>query len=232
MEDKTPRRRPPLGILVALAAIVLSAGSATAWFTWRAISPPEPIVDFPEIDIDGETIPEGIDEAPTGESIEVPDPPDPGVAANSTESRTLYWLSTEGTEVALNPATFEVPADATDAEALAIAFTNLMSGPDSAGVATGIPEPTELLALSVESDGVHVNLSEDFTFGGGSASMIGRLAQVIYTATALDPDAPVWLDVEGEPLTLLGGEGLIVSQPMTRSDVAAEFGVEAPLEAE
>jgi len=42
----------------------------------------------------------------------------------------------------------------------------------------------------------------------------------------------VWLDVEGEPLTLLGGEGLIVSQPMTRSDVAAEFGVEAPLEAE
>jgi len=25
---------------------------------------------------------------------------------------------------------------------------------------------------------------------------------------------------------------LIVSQPMTRSDVAAEFGVEAPLEAE
>jgi len=228
MEDKTPRRRPPLGIVVALVAIVLSAGSATAWFTWRAISPPAPIADFPELDIDGDTLPEGLDEAPTGESIEVPDPPETDVAANPTASRTLYWLSTGGTEVALNPATFEVPADATPAETLEVAFNTLISGPDSEGVASGIPEQTELLAVDVESDGVHVDLSEDFTYGGGSASMIGRLAQVIYTATALDPDAPVWIDVEGEPLTLLGGEGLIVGQPMTRSDMAAEFGVEAP----
>lgn len=228
MEDKTPRRRPPLGIVVALVAIVLSAGSATAWFTWRSIAPPEPIADFPELDIDGETLPEGLDEAPTGEAIEVPDPPETDIAANPTQSLPLYWLSTGGTEVALNPATIEVPADATASETLEVAFNTLISGPDSEGVASGIPEQTELLALSVESDGVHVDLSEDFTYGGGSASMIGRLAQVIYTATALDPDAPVWIDVEGEPLTLLGGEGLIVSQPMTRSDMAAEFGVEAP----
>ena len=95
----------------------------------------------------------------------MPDPPDPEVAVNPNQSGTLYWLSTDGTTVALNPATIEVPVNATDADALELAFSNLMGGPDSEGVATGIPEQTELLALSVESDGVYVNLSEDFTDG-------------------------------------------------------------------
>jgi spore germination protein GerM len=208
---------------------VLSAGSATAWFTWRSVAPPDPTVEFPELEIDGEAVPEGFD-PPTTAPIEVPDPPAPEVAANPNQSGTLYWLSTDGTTVALNPVTIEVPVNATDAGALALAFSNLMGGPNSEGVATGIPEQTELLALSVESDGVYVNLSEDFTDGGGSASMIGRLAQVIYTATAFDPDAAVWIDVEGEPLTLLGGEGLEVRQPMTRDNLTTDFGVEAPPE--
>lgn len=229
MEDKTTRRRPPLGIAIALAAIVLSAGSATAWFTWKAIAPTAPTAEFPELEIDGDAVPEGFD-PPTTDQIEVPDPPAPEVAVNPDQAGTLYWLSADGTTVALNPATIEVPVNATDADALELAFNNLMGGPDSEGVATGIPEQTELLALSVESDGVHVNLSEDFTFGGGSASMIGRLAQIVYTATAFDPDEAVWIDVEGEPLTLLGGEGLEVRQPMTRADLATDFGVEAPPE--
>jgi len=229
MEDQTTRRRPPLGIAIALVVILLGAGSATAWFTWKSIAPPNPTAEFPELEIDGEAVPEGFD-PPTTAPIEVPDPPAPEVAANPTQSGTLYWLSAEGTTVALNPVTIEVPASATDADALELAFGNLMGGPNSEGVATGIPEQTELLALSVESDGVYVNLSADFTDGGGSASMIGRLAQVIYTATAFDPDAAVWIDVEGEPLTLLGGEGLEVRQPMTRDHLMTDFGVEVPPE--
>lgn len=229
MEDKSSRRRRPLGVIIALIAIALSAGSATAWFTWRAISPPAPIADFPELDIEGEAIPEGY-EPPASDPVEVPDPPaQPEVAITpEASSSKLYWLATDGESVALNPSSIDVPADASSRDALALAFDNLMSGPGSAGATTGIPEETELLALSVESDGVHVNLSEDFRYGGGSASMIGRLAQVVYTATALEPDAPVWIDVEGEPLTLLGGEGLIVRQPITREDLAADFGVASP----
>lgn len=229
MEDNTPRRRPPLGIAIGLVAIVLSAGGAAAWFTWRSISPPDPIADFPEIEIDGDKLPEGY-EAPTSEPIEVPNVPESDAGGTSPQQGTLYWLSTAGDAVALNPATIQLPAEASAADALEVAFANLMSGPDSAGVSTGIPEQTELLALSVENDGIHVNLSEDFTFGGGSASMIGRLAQVVYTATTLDPDAPVWISVEGEPLEVLGGEGLLVRQPMTRRDLATDFGVERPPE--
>jgi spore germination protein GerM len=228
LEDKSPRRRPPLGIVIGLVAIALSAGSATAWFTWRSISPPEPVVDFPEIEIDGDKLPEGY-EAPTSDPIEVPNMPDSDVAAQPTDqTASLYWLSSEGDSLALNPTTIQLPADASSADALEVAFSNLMQGPESAGAYSGIPEQTELLALSVENDGVYVDLSEDFTFGGGSASMIGRLAQVVYTATTLEPEAAVWISVEGEPLEVLGGEGLLVRQPMTRDALEADFGVEAP----
>ena len=124
----------------------------------------------------------------------------------------------------------DLPEGETPENTLTLAFADLMTGPtDSNGeAATTIPEQTELVALTVEADGVHVDLSNEFTVGGGSASMIGRLAQVVYTATTLEPETPVWISVDGSPLTLLGGEGLEVRQPVTRSDLEEDFGVKEP----
>jgi len=45
--------------------------------------------------------------------------------------------------------------------------------------------------------------------------MSSRVAQVLYTATSLQPNAKVWIDIEGKPLEVLGGEGLLLEQPLT-----------------
>lgn len=230
MEDRSPRRRPPWGIVISLVAIALGAGSATAWFTWRSISPRVPTVNFPEIEIEGEALPEGF-EVPTSAPIEVPNPPETDVAAEpAPRQETIYWLSTQGTEVALAPVDIDLPSGQSPEDLLTLAFSNLMEGPQGSksNLANSIPEQTELLALETKFDGVYVDLSGDFIQGGGSLSMIGRLAQVVYTATTLDPNQPVWISVDGEPLTVLGGEGLLIRQPITRGDLKRDFGVKQP----
>ncbi len=227
MAYKDKLRQIPLGIVAGLATLVLASGGSMAWFTWRALNPTPPVAEFPSIDLETDpllSLPE----------VAAPVTPNPGETtaqapvtqpAPAAVTGQIYWLKDEGTGFTLVPQSISVAADASPSDRVTAAFSSLLSKPGdpSQQAFTTIPEQTQLLAATVESDGVHVDLSGDFETGGGSAAMIGRLGQVIYTATAFDPAAPVWLSVEGKPLTLLGGEGLEVSQPMTRSDFDAGF---------
>jgi spore germination protein GerM len=161
------------------------------------------------------------------------DPPEPNPVENPVvvpeevvpeelASPRVYWLKDEGDRFSLTPAEIAAVQETREAQ-LTTLFEELLTAAPDAELSSTIPAGTELLSLEVQPDGVVINLSEDFQLGGGSASMMGRLGQVVYTATSLDPDAPVWLQIEGEPLELLGGEGLEISQPMTREIFIAEF---------
>ncbi|MEG3990002.1 GerMN domain-containing protein [Microcoleus sp. S28C3] len=135
----------------------------------------------------------------------------------------VYWVKDASGKFEGVPTKVAVKqADKPDAT-LQAAFNSLLAGPKDANVSSEIPNGTKLRGLSVKNDGVYVDLSAEFTSGGGSNSMTGRLGQVIYTATSLQPNTKVWISVEGKPLELLGGEGLEVAQPSTRQSFDKNF---------
>jgi spore germination protein GerM len=142
-----------------------------------------------------------------------------------TAEAKVYWLRSNGKKLALAPVQIAVDGGGTDREQLKATVERLLKGPANSDVTSSIPEGTKLNSLKVAKDGVHVDLSKSFTSGGGSTSMQARLGQVIYTASSLNPAEPVWISIEGEPLSVLGGEGLEVSQPMTRNDFKKGFSL-------
>jgi spore germination protein GerM len=229
MDYKDKLRRIPLGILVGLATLVLASGGSVAWFTWRTLNPKPPVAEFPTLETNpnapGTTLPETA--LSPGESVTPAEPvKEPTVSAPAAETTAqIYWLKDEGGRFQLVPEAITVARDASPDAQVQAAFASLLSKPGDPeqSAFTTIPEQTTLLEATVQTDGIHVDLSGDFETGGGSASMVGRLGQVIYTASAFDPAAPVWISVEGKPLTLLGGEGVEVSQPMTRDDFNQGF---------
>lgn len=121
-------------------------------------------------------------------------------------------------------------------EVAAGAIAGLLAGPDDdemeIGFTTAIPSGTELLGVEIEDRVATVDLSEEFGSGGGSASMTGRVAQLVFTVTQFPTVDAVSFKLEGEPVTALGGEGLVLDEPQTRADWEAASPailVESPL---
>ncbi|TVR77459.1 MAG: hypothetical protein EA415_00155, partial [Sphaerobacteraceae bacterium] len=83
---------------------------------------------------------------------------------------------------------------------------------------TEIPEGTELLDIGLEDGTLIVDLSSEFTEGGGSASILMRLAQVVHTGTQFDSVDDVQILIEGEFVETIGGEGVMVGDPLERED--------------
>ena len=151
----------------------------------------------------------------------------PNVVQNpQTQSTTakIYLLKDTGKNLELVPLPVEVNTNQPNT-ALTAAFNSLLANINNETASSTIPEGTKLRSIKILDDGIHVDLSTEFTTGGGSASMMGRLAQVIYTATTLQPEAKVWIDVEGKPLEILGGEGLEIERPMTRQSFEENFSL-------
>lgn len=95
----------------------------------------------------------------------------------------------------------------------------LLAGPTAAeradGVSTLIPAGTELLGVTVEGNAATVDLSAAYESGGGSLAVMLSIAQVTYTLTQLPDIDEVWFRIDGEPRTMLTGEGIMVD-PATR----------------
>ena len=125
--------------------------------------------------------------------------------------------------------------DSTSAVARA-AVDELLAGPSLAeasdGLATAIPEDTTLDDISVADGVATVDLSGTFDDGGGSASMLGRVAQVVATLTQFPTIERVAFRIDGEPVETIGGEGVVVDPPIGRKAIeeqSPQILIESPL---
>lgn len=107
----------------------------------------------------------------------------------------------------------------------AAAMRALLAGPTAedraAGLSSAIPSGTTLRGLDIAGGVATVDLSSQFASGGGSLSMQARVAQVVHTLTQFPTVDAVRFELDGRPVTALGGEGVDVSKPLTRKDVEA-----------
>lgn len=161
--------------------------------------------------------------SPTSEPSPSPSPPDADPQAKTGPS--VYWLAYRGEKLVLDPTPLPLNKQDSPQVQLKSALERLLQGPANADKANAIPEGTQLNSIKISADGVRLDISQAFTKGGGSSSMQARLGQIIYTASSLDPKTGIWISVDGEPLTVLGGEGLEVSQPMTRKEFDDNFSL-------
>lgn len=205
MQDHN-KNRFSLPVVAAITGIIIAAGGGAAWWAKSAlereaqVSPslPSPIVQE-----------------------EVPAVPEPITQEKVVE---VCWLNPTDQSIQLVSNTMTFQKSVKSERVLETALETLFSSPpEGSTYTTAIPPGTKLLDLTMDKKGIHLNLSQDFVSGGGSASMSSRLAQVIYTATSSNPEERVWLNVEGKPLNNLGQEGIMVSQPMTRQDFNDNF---------
>ena len=137
----------------------------------------------------------------------------------------LYWLEVVDNRIRLTPKT-TYPAAISPQITLEEAFNKLFEQSPSFDFTTTIPKQTRLLDLHLTEEGIYVDLSQEFSQGGGSSSMIYRVAQVLYTASSINPKASVFLSIEGQPLNEeypFGGEGLLLEYPLTRQKFTRDF---------
>lgn len=84
------------------------------------------------------------------------------------------------------------------------------------GIMTEIPVGTRLIKVEEGEDEVLIDLSSQYLTGGGSAAMQLRYLQIYKTLKKICPLKNLYLNVEGKSLKTIGGEGLEVTQPLTK----------------
>jgi hypothetical protein len=177
----------------------------------------------------GASVDTGLDLTPGPSAVPSPatSPSDePGASPSVTPSpaetmlvRTYFVLGGEPGTSGLVPLLREVAkttASATEA------VKALLAGPTAAeqgdDVSSAIPSGSKLLGLKIKNSIATIDLSSEFESGGGSASTLNRLSQVVYTLTQFSIVHTVVFQIEGRTVSVFGSEGISLDGPVGRSD--------------
>lgn len=90
------------------------------------------------------------------------------------------------------------------------------------GYSSAVPAGTRVRGVNLRRGVMTIDLTRRFESGGGSASMLLRVAQVVFTATQFPSVRRVAFRLDGTPVKAIGGEGVIVAPSVGRVDFEAQ----------
>ena len=211
-----PRQLPRPATILALLALTLVA-CAPSTGSVGTVAPPasNPPASIPPAT--AEPTPAGT----PGPTSPAPSETPGGTPTGTTVVRAYFFLGSFVDNSGLVPVLRTIP----ETQGVgAAAMRALLEGPndDEMGARpamyTTIPDGTRFLGLRIEGGIATVNLSREFEAGGGTASVLGRLAQVVYTLTQFPTVEGVRFELDGVPVTVFSGEGVVLDEPVGRAD--------------
>lgn len=224
LEGSTMKRHRPtslVAIVLAVAALIAACGSSSGPLGSLPApsNRPEPSVAQGSPDVTPTP-----SDAPTDDPSAEPSAPagSPGPSAGpagTTIVRAYFWLGGLEGSAGLVAVLREVPGT----KAIASAAVNaLLAGPTGGetgrSISSAVPAGSQLLGLSVDNGVATIDLSSEFESGGGSASVLTRLGQVVYTLTQFPSIKSVVIQIEGQTREVFSGEGVVIDKPLTRAD--------------
>jgi len=106
---------------------------------------------------------------------------------------------------------------------LIFALNQLILGPTSyekqVGVFSEVPPNVKILGVVESKTKIIINVTSNIQNGGGADSLYSRMKQLIKTAIANSPNKPIYLYINGKQAEVLGGEGLMITQPLKENSL-------------
>ena len=106
---------------------------------------------------------------------------------------------------------------------LNFALNQLVAGPTAhekqLGVYSEIPKNVKILGVVESKNKIIIDVTGNIQTGGGADSIYSRMKQFIKTTLANSPKKPVYLYIDGKQAEVLGGEGIMISQPLNENSL-------------
>lgn len=166
-----------------------------------------------------------IEQAPVVQETSVQEPAQQNEEEDANSPKTyvsVYFIGQNAKKEEVYKVVKRVYHGTEDGTKVKYAIQNLLKGPTKAeqakGIYSEIPQGTKLISIDEKPDKVIVNLSGNFEQGGGTDGLYKRLYQLIKTSnknTTLD----VYLYIDGKQVDLVGGEGIMINQPLNEKSL-------------
>lgn len=144
---------------------------------------------------------------------------------NKIEKKVYTYFLKETQSGKVSFLAIETKVDNND-DTLKSAIEALLEGPGEEnkknGFYTEIPSGTKLLNIKETDKYIIINLNDKFQYGGGTDSIYNRLKQLIKTVSQTKINKDIYLYINGKQADVIGGEGVIIKQPLTQESLFSE----------